>query len=77
LIRDLRPTAVIAALRAVDGIAHLYRCVEAEPSHPRWEHTTAPLTELEMLGDDGWEAVGVWMESSGAPRVLLKRPRLD
>jgi hypothetical protein len=42
----------------------------------RWEYRVASLdaSALETAGNDGWEAVGM-VPSSGAPSVLLKRPR--
>lgn len=74
LIRDLPPTAVVAELRRVDVVGELYQAVGA----PRqaWDYETAALVEVQKFGDEGWEAAGVWVDTDGEPRVLLKRPRL-
>ena len=35
---------------------------------------SAAVQTLDELGADGWEAVGVWVDGTGTPQVLLKRP---
>lgn len=74
LVRDLAPTAVVAALRNIVAIAHLYQSTRTPNATLQpWEYQTTGLRELEALGKDGWEAVGVWVDSAGTPQVLLKR----
>jgi hypothetical protein len=43
----------------------------------KWEYLvseTLDKGELDQLGDDEWEAVGVGSDADGAPFVLFKRP---
>ncbi len=76
-VKDMPPVALEAALRHYP--AAITRSGRSTPGaggpapSVAWSYRVCGIDELDAAGAEGWEAVGVWVESS-APRVLLKRP---
>lgn len=60
----------------VQGTTSVTGKVEATAVRQAWEYRESPSTiaALNVLGNDGWEVVGV-VQSGANPTVLLKRPR--
>jgi hypothetical protein len=71
LVRDVPPTAIVAELRSIEHMARVYQSASA-PRPARWEYVTSSLDDLKALGQEGWEAVGVWTDAA-EPQVLMKR----
>lgn len=70
-VPDYAPVGLRGALASVVP-AELFDPVPETKPRVRWEYRTAGLVELDGLGADGWEAVGVYSDQ-GVVTVLLKR----
>lgn len=80
VVHGTTPIALAGSIRAIPAAQAVEHAVATGASGPAsvvsrgWSHQVVELAQLDDVGADGWEAVGVWVDN-GVVRVLCKRPR--